>query len=146
MITPSNLRAVRTMRRAQSIRRAPWRWAPSIAWLLLADSLALTMLALMCSFRYDSVSRNFVGPGRGLDVLVGLAALFAGAAMVASCVARFRSWKMNESPAVNRRPIAPATAISRLPRIGVGWEKMARSPAARDVSVAAAAGQSARFV
>ena len=147
MIASYNLRAVRTVRRARSIRSAPWRGVPSIAWLLLTNSLALTILALMCSARYDSASRNFVAPQHGLDVLVGLAALFAGGAMVASGVAHFRSGKINERPAENRRTIAPAPVISPFPGFGFGWEKMTPSLAAPDLAVAAvAAGRSARFV
>jgi uncharacterized membrane protein len=66
------------------MRRSAWSWVPPVAWLLLVNSLLLNLVALACLTRLNPKSREFLAQAHGLDVIVGLAALLAIAALVAS--------------------------------------------------------------
>jgi hypothetical protein len=90
MTSTYNLRAVRAVRRVESMRRSAWGWVPPIAWLLLVNSLLLTVAALACLTQMNPKSRGFLTQAHGLDVIVGLAALLAGAALIASVHAVLR--------------------------------------------------------
>ena len=125
MTTACNLRAVQTLRRAQSIRHASWRWAPPVVWLLLADSVALIMVALLCSLRTSPVARDFVAPDRCLDVLVGCAGLLASVAMFILCAHRFQSRKSKERGALKVSSIGSAAALSPLSSTGFSWKQTA---------------------
>jgi hypothetical protein len=123
MTATYNLRAVGAVRRAESMRRSAWGWVPPIAWLLLLNSLLLNLVALACLTQLNPKSREFLAQAHGLDVIVGLAALLAVAALVASIHVAFRRLNPKDSlVAAWRRP---------WPSISADWPLKDRAHARR---------------
>ena len=102
MIATYNARAVRALSRMQARRRSPWRWAPPAAWLFLLDSIALTVLCLICFRNLDPKSRDFISQMRALDVLIAVATFLALASAFLAGVARWKSWSMAGGSAAAR--------------------------------------------